>query len=246
MANEALPCPCDLGDKFEHGGRGQEVQIEHIKAYVSKPDSSTDKAIIVVQDIFGWQLPNTRFIADLLTTQGYLTICPDFFVGQDPWNPAADRSTFLEWLKSRQATKVDKETDVVLKYLKEQCHIKKIGVIGFCWGGTVTHHLMLKYPEIKAGVSCYGIIRDADDRYSLQNPTLFIFAELDTIIPLEQVTVLNEKLKQHAKVDFEVKVFPKQTHGFVHRKKEDINIEDKPLIEEARKDMIAWLNKYIN
>ncbi|MEE6512685.1 hypothetical protein FKM82_019839 [Ascaphus truei] len=246
MANEERPCPCDLGDQFDYNGRGQEVQIEHIKAYVSKPQSSTDKAVIVVQDIYGWELPNTRFIADLLTDHGYISICPDFFVGQEPWKPSNDWTTFTEWFQSQDATKVDKEADAVLKYLKEQCHVKKVGVIGFCWGGMVAHHLMLKYPQIKAGVSFYGIIRDADDRYALLNPTLFIFAEMDSIIPLEQVTLLDQKLKAHAKVDFKVKVFPKQTHGFVHRKKEDINPEDKPYIEEARMDMIEWLHKYIN
>ncbi|CAH2283603.1 carboxymethylenebutenolidase homolog [Pelobates cultripes] len=246
MANEARPCPCDIGDKFEHEEQGKVIQIEHIKAYVCKPHSSTDKAVIVVQDIFGWELPNTRFIADLLSAHGYITVCPDLFRGQEPWNPNSDWSVFPEWLKSRPATKVDKEVDVVLKYLREQCHVKKIGVIGFCWGGVVTHHLMLTYPDIKAGVSFYGIMRDAEDHYNLQNPTLFIFGEIDSVIPLDQVNVLKEKLKEHAKFDYEVKVFPKQTHGFVHRKKEEINPEDKPYIEEARKDMIEWLHKYIN
>ncbi|KAM4705821.1 carboxymethylenebutenolidase homolog [Rhinophrynus dorsalis] len=246
MANEARPCPCELGDKFDYEGQGQEIQIEHLKAYVSKPHSSTDKAVIVIHDAYGWELPNTRFIVDLLSTHGYIAVCADFFVGNEPWKTTNDRSTLPDWLKLRQATKVEKEIDAILRYLKQQCHVKKIGVVGFCWGGIATHQLMLKYPELKAGVSLYGIMRDEDDRYALLNPTLFIFGELDTIIPLDQVTVLEQKLKQHAKVDFQVKVFPKQTHGFVHRKREDINPEDKPYIEEGRKDMIEWLNKYIN
>ncbi|XP_053570484.1 carboxymethylenebutenolidase homolog [Bombina bombina] len=246
MANEANPCPCELGDKLEYGGQGQEIQIDHIKAYISKPQSSTDKAVIVVQDIFGWDLPNTRFMADLLATHGYIAVLPDLFVGQEPWNPANDYSRIHEWLKTRPATKVDKEADVVLKYLKEKCHVTKIGVIGFCWGGIVTHYLMLKYPELKAGVSFYGIIRDADDRYDLLNPTFFVFAENDHVIPLEQVAILEQKLKEHAKVDYRVEIFPKQTHGFVHRKNENINPEDKPSIEKARREMIEWLHKYIN
>ncbi|XP_029445895.1 carboxymethylenebutenolidase homolog isoform X1 [Rhinatrema bivittatum] len=245
MANEACPCPCDIGDKFEYGGLGQEVQIEHIKAYVCKPQSSSDKAIIVIQDIFGWKLPNTRYIVDMLAANGYIAICPDFFVGKEPWNPTDDRATFAEWLKTRPATKTNKEAEVVLKYLKEECNAKKFGIVGFCWGGIATHHLMLKYPELKAGVSVYGIIRDTEDRYNLLNPTLFIFGEKDPIIPLEQVTILEQKLKEHCETKFEVKVYPAQTHGFVHRKREDINAEDKPLIEEARRDMITWLNQYI-
>lgn len=74
MANEAKPCPCDIGDRMDYGGLGQEVQIEHTKAYVVKPSSASDKAIIVIQDIYGWQLPNTRYMADMLAANGYMWV----------------------------------------------------------------------------------------------------------------------------------------------------------------------------
>lgn len=44
----------------------------------------------------------------------------------------------------------------MLKFLKEQCGAKRIGTVGFCWGGVATHYLSLQYPELKAGVSVYG------------------------------------------------------------------------------------------
>jgi len=59
-------------------------------------------------------------------------------------------------LKTRDARKIDKEVDAVLKYLKQQCHAQKIGAVGFCWGGVAVHHVMMKYPEFRAGVSVYG------------------------------------------------------------------------------------------
>lgn len=49
-----------------------------------------------------------------------------------------------------------REVDVVMKYLKEHCGAKNIGVIGFCWGGAAVQHLMLKNPHLKTGVSLYG------------------------------------------------------------------------------------------
>lgn len=49
-----------------------------------------------------------------------------------------------------------REVDAVLRYLKQQCHAQKIGVVGFCWGGVAVHHVMMKYPEFRAGVSVYG------------------------------------------------------------------------------------------
>ncbi|XP_051969773.1 carboxymethylenebutenolidase homolog [Xyrauchen texanus] len=244
MANEAKPCPCDIGDQFEYGGLGEEVQIEHIKAYVVKPATSK-KAIIIIQDIYGWQLPNTRYMADMLSKNGYIAVCPDFFVGKEPWSPSCDWSTFQQWLEDKKPTNIKKEVDVVLKYLKEQCGAVEIGVVGFCWGGVATHYIALEYQEIKAGVSVYGIVREREDRFDLKSPTLFIFAENDAVIPLDQVTVLETRLKEKCTADFQVKIFPNQTHGFVHRKREDINPDDKPYIEEARTDMINWLNKYM-
>ncbi|XP_066441081.1 carboxymethylenebutenolidase homolog [Eleutherodactylus coqui] len=246
MANEAQPCPCELGDQLDYEGLGKEIQIEHMKAYISVPKTSTNKAIIVVQDIFGWTLSNTRSIADLLASHGYIAVVGDFFVGQEPWNPNDDFANFPKWIESRQASNTYKEVDVLLKYLKEQYHATSIGAIGFCWGGSVTHYLMLKYPELKAGVAFYGLVREDREKYQLLGPTLFIFAENDFVIPLEQVTSLDQNLKKHCTADYKVKVFPKQTHGFAHRKKEDINPDDKPYILEARKDMLEWLKKYVN
>ncbi|XP_036752588.2 carboxymethylenebutenolidase homolog isoform X1 [Manis pentadactyla] len=245
MANEAQPCPCDIGHKIEYGGMGHEVQVQHIKAYVTKPSTDTGKAVVIIQDIFGWQLPNTRYMADMIAGNGYIAIVPDFFVGQEPWDPSRDWSTFPEWLKTRDARKINKEVEVVLKYLKQQCHAQKIGVVGFCWGGVAVHHVMMKYPEFRAGVSIYGIVKDSEDVHSLKNPTLFIFAENDAVIPLEQVALLTQKLKERCQVEYQIKTFSGQTHGFVHRKREDCLPEDKPYIDEARRNLIEWLNKYV-
>ncbi|XP_077165940.1 carboxymethylenebutenolidase homolog [Paroedura picta] len=245
MANEASPSPCPAGDLLDYEGLGCEIPVEHINAYLCGPSLPTEKAVIVIHDIFGWQMPNTRYVVDMLAAKGYLAILPDFYKGQEPWKPSSDWSTFNEWLKTRDAKKTNKETDVVLKYLKEQHHVRKIGVIGFCWGGAAVHHLMSSYPDLKAGVSVYGVIRLEGDDCHLLNPTFFIFGEKDEVIPLDQVCILEQKLKEQCKVHFEVKIYPGQTHGFVHRKKEDMNPKDKPYIEEARKDMMDWLNRYV-
>uniref|UniRef100_A0A8I3WZG3 Carboxymethylenebutenolidase homolog n=2 Tax=Callitrichinae TaxID=9480 RepID=A0A8I3WZG3_CALJA len=187
--------------------------------------------------------PSARCSA--VSGRGTRTIVPDFFVGQEPWDPSGDWSIFPEWLKTRNARKIDREIDAVLKYLKQQCHAQKIGLVGFCWGGIAVHNLMMKYSEFRAGVSVYGIVKDSEDIYNLKNPTLFIFAENDAVIPLENVSLLTQKLKEHCKVEYQIKTFSGQTHGFVHRKREDCSPADKPYIDEARRNLIEWLNKYM-
>lgn len=64
-------------------------------------------------------------------------------------------------------------------------------------------------------------------------------------VSAHQVSALEANLKEKCKVDYQVKIFPGQTHGFVHRKREDINPADKPYIQEARKDLLNWLNTYM-
>ncbi|KFP61521.1 Carboxymethylenebutenolidase, partial [Cariama cristata] len=168
-----------------------------------------------------------------------------FFAGREAWKPSDDWSKFDDCLKTRNAGKINKEADAVLKYLKEQCGAKKLGVIGFCCGGIAVHHLMVTYPELKAGISLYGLIKHSGDISNLLNPTCFIFAEKDDFIPLHQVILLEQKLKENCKVNYEVKIYPRQTHSFVHCRREDINPQDRPYIEEEEKNMISWLKKYI-
>lgn len=64
--NEARQFPCDIGDWLDYGGLGHQVELEHTKAYVVKPSGVSDKAIVVIQDIYGWQLPHTKYMADML------------------------------------------------------------------------------------------------------------------------------------------------------------------------------------
>lgn len=51
---------------------GQEVQVENIKVNICKPPANTGKSVIVIHDTFEWQLPNTRYMADMLTANGYM------------------------------------------------------------------------------------------------------------------------------------------------------------------------------
>jgi len=62
---------------------------------------------------------------------------------------------------------------------------------------------------------------------------------------IPQATLLEQKLKKNCKVNYEVKVYPGQNHGFIHCRREDVNPQDKTSTEEGRKDLINWLNKYI-
>ncbi|XP_009707426.1 PREDICTED: carboxymethylenebutenolidase homolog [Cariama cristata] len=216
---------------------------------LSTSDCTITTLLLVIQhisdDIILSQGLGTPVMQELFSTERTLTSHLHFFAGREAWKPSDDWSKFDDCLKTRNAGKINKEADAVLKYLKEQCGAKKLGVIGFCCGGIAVHHLMVTYPELKAGISLYGLIKHSGDISNLLNPTCFIFAEKDDFIPLHQVILLEQKLKENCKVNYEVKIYPRQTHSFVHCRREDINPQDRPYIEEEEKNMISWLKKYI-
>uniref|UniRef100_A0A8C4UDZ2 Carboxymethylenebutenolidase homolog n=1 Tax=Falco tinnunculus TaxID=100819 RepID=A0A8C4UDZ2_FALTI len=223
MPNELRRCPCDMGDRFGYEGDGQEVQVEHIKAYVCKPPASTDKAVIVIHDIFGWQLPNTRYMADTLTTSGYIAICPDFFVGRETWKPSDHWSKFDDWLKTQDTRKINKMS-----------------------GNWISHCLLLSdtaffcccfclFVCLRLDAANLPVKLNSDDIPTFLNPTFFIFAEKDDFFPLHQVS---EATETNCEVNYEVKTYPGQTHRSVHHRREDSNPQDKPYIEEGRKDVI--------
>ncbi|KAL8194196.1 UNVERIFIED_CONTAM: hypothetical protein K2H54_004059 [Gekko kuhli] len=60
-----------------------------------------------------------------------------------------------------------------------------------------------------------------------------------------QVALLEQKLKEYCLVDYKVKVYPGQVHGFAQCKPEDMKPRDVPYIEEARIDIVEWLNRYL-
>ena len=56
---------------------------------------------------------------------------------------------------------------------------KKIGAVGFCYGGGVCNALAVAYPELSASVPFYGSQAKSEDVPRIKSPLLLHFAELD-------------------------------------------------------------------
>jgi carboxymethylenebutenolidase len=98
---------------------------------------------------------------------------------------------------------------------------ERIGVTGFCMGGTIAFTAACKFPgDIKAAVPFYGG-NIADDSPAaplnaadnLRAPVLCFFGERDPYIPLAQVKKIEDRLRALGK-PFEIKVYAGADHGF--------------------------------
>merc|ERR1711920_253133 len=71
---------------------------------------------------------------DKLSKSGHLVIMPDYFRG-NPWpldaDPMDPDNKFMEWLPD--FNNVHKDTEDVIKYMKEFYGPEKMALLGFCW-----------------------------------------------------------------------------------------------------------------
>ncbi|AQK93921.1 alpha/beta-Hydrolases superfamily protein [Zea mays] len=80
-------------------GKGKVVDsFGGLKAYVAGPEDSK-AAVVLVADVFGFEAPILRNIADKVASSGYFVVVPDFFHG-DPYVPENAEKLIPVWLKS--------------------------------------------------------------------------------------------------------------------------------------------------
>lgn len=200
--------------------------------YMARPAAAGRRpAIIVVNEIFGIH----AYIKDVckrLAKQGYVAIAPDYF------DRAGDPSTMTDFAAIRpivaaaNQAQVLGDTEGAVKFLQRQRFVRasRLGVTGFCWGGTIVWLACARLPAIKAGVAWYGRLtpRQPNDfgytenqlspigeAAALRAPVLGLYAENDNGIPLASVEQMRAALAAAGnRTGSRIDVFPATQHGF--------------------------------
>ncbi|KAK1265037.1 hypothetical protein QJS04_geneDACA010506 [Acorus gramineus] len=209
-----------------------------LKAYTSgSPHSKV--AILLVSDIFGFEAPNLRKLADKVAASGFFVVVPDFVHG-DPYVP--EKSPIATWLQSHGAAKGFEEAKPVVAALKSK-GLSAVGAVGFCWGAKVVVELA-KSSEIQAAALLHPSFVTVDDIKVVKCPIIVLGAEIDKNSPPELVKQFEEVLSSKSEVDSFVKIFPGVAHGWAMRY--DVNDESAVKnAEEAHKHMLDWFVKYV-
>uniref|UniRef100_A0A0E0L287 Dienelactone hydrolase domain-containing protein n=1 Tax=Oryza punctata TaxID=4537 RepID=A0A0E0L287_ORYPU len=224
------------------GGEGKVVDsFGGIKAYVAGAAESK-AAVVLVSDVFGFEAPNLRKIADIVASSGYFVVVPDFLHG-DPLVPESTEKPFQEWIKEHGPDKVFEEAKPVIAALKEK-GMSSIGAAGYCWGAKVVVELA-KAHEIQAAVMCHPSFVTVDDMKEVKCPIAILGAEIDRMSPPEVVKQFEQVLSSKSGIGHFVKIFPGVEHGWTVRYKNDDATAVK-CAEEALADMIDWFDKNLN
>ena len=184
-----------------------------VKAYVAVPDGPGPfPAVIMVHEFFGLNRSITGK-ADGLAQEGYLVIAPDTFRGSTTaWIPRA-----IYQALSTKPEDVNLDLDAVFAWLEVNPLVesRKIGIVGFCYGGRTSLLYSLHNNLIATTVVFYGApVTDAQVLKTLPGPVLGIFGGADRSISIEEVRAFELGL-QAADIPHEVTVFEGQPHAFV-------------------------------
>ncbi|KAF0922950.1 hypothetical protein E2562_002187 [Oryza meyeriana var. granulata] len=216
------------------GGEGKVVDsFGGIKAYVSGAAESK-AAVVLVSDVYGFEAPNLRKIADKVASSGYFVVVPDFLHG-DPFVPENTERPIQVWIKEHGADKGFEEAKPVIAALKEK-GVSSVGAAGYCWGAKVVVELA-KAHEIQAAVMCHPSFVTVDDIKEVKCPIAILGAEIDRMSPPEVVKQFEQVLSSKSGIGHFVKIFPGVEHGWTVRYKNEDAAAVKSA-EEALADMI--------
>ncbi|XP_059650138.1 endo-1,3;1,4-beta-D-glucanase-like [Cornus florida] len=219
-------------------GEGQVEEIGGLKSYVSGP-SDSKLAVVLISDVFGFEAPKLRKLADKVAAAGFYVVVPDFFYG-DPYVPENAEKPISVWLKEHGTDKAFEDAKPVIEALKSK-GVSSIGAAGFCMGAKVVVELA-KHAYIQAAVMLHPSFVTLDDIQGVKVPISVLGAEIDQFSPPELVKQFEGILNAKPEVDGFVKIFPGVAHGWTMRYKDE-DEEELKNAEEAHQDMLDWFGK---
>jgi len=182
-----------------------------IKALLSKPKDATQKlgGIVVVHENRGLN-PYIEDTARRAALDGFITIAPDALspLGGYPGNDDAGR----EMQRKRDSGEMLQDFIAAYEYLKnhEDCN-GSVGVVGFCFGGSISNMMAVNVPDLAAAVPFYGG-QPTEEIDNINAPLLLHYAGLD-----ERINggwpEYEAKLKEFNK-EYGVFFYPDVNHGF--------------------------------
>jgi carboxymethylenebutenolidase len=179
-----------------------------LSAYRADPEGQARGSVLVIQEIFGVN-PHIRAVCDDYAREGYVALAPALFdrvergveLGYE--GEAMRRAVALVMQVKPAEASSDLQAGI-----DELAKTGKVGVVGYCYGGTMAWVAACRLERVAAASCYYGghIARQRDSKPRV--PTQLHFGEQDASIPISDVEALRA-----AHPDVEVYLYP-AGHGF--------------------------------
>ena len=221
-------------------------------AYLAAPDGEAVGGVLVVQEAFGLN-DHIQSICRRLADAGYLAVAPAFFhrSGGSPVFDYDSMDKLRPVMMALTAEGIRSDIDAALAHLASAGFSgTRVGVVGFCMGGSVTlvaaadHELGAAVTFYGGGVSQgrFGFDPLVEVAPRLQTPWLGLFGDLDQGIPIDDVEALRAAAAT-APVDTEVVRYAEAGHGFNCDQRDSYH---QPSATDAWARMLAWFGQHLH
>jgi carboxymethylenebutenolidase len=196
-----------------------------LPVYEARPASGTGHPIVLVlSEIWGIH----EYIRDCtrrFAKAGYYAIAPELFKRAGGVTHMTDVQAILKIVlpQAREQTLGDCKAAVDWARTRPGVRADRVGVTGWCWGGSTTIQVAGTNPDIKAAVAWYGPparpyqgasgpVTGFDVAKDIKMPFLGLFGEKDQNPKPEDAVKFGEMVRQHNR-DCQIVLFP-AGHGF--------------------------------
>ncbi len=198
--------------------------------------------LVLVQEWWGLN-DHIKGIAQRLAKEHFVVLAPDLYsrLGHVVTQNGAEAAKLSSAL---DPDKTIADLRGGLRYLQGVPEVDpaKIGVVGFCIGGSFTLRLACRTGEIRCAVPFYGEIPTNEEIEKLAVPILYIYGEEDSWIQKEEVRRLKETLKKFKKPG-EVKTYAGAPHAFFNDSRREVY--NPKAAKDAWKRTLAFLEKHL-
>ncbi|MEO6116650.1 MAG: dienelactone hydrolase family protein [Pseudolysinimonas sp.] len=208
------------------------LTVNGVSVYRADPQGEPRGALIVIHEIWGL-VPHITDIADRYAAEGYLVFAPDLLsnagvtpeIGAelfemmydtDEQRRTANQPRLRDAFAASRAPEfaagaIAKLTALVDALEQEKGVAGRIGVLGFCFGGSYSFSLAESDSRVRAAVPFYGSAQPGEVA-SIHCPVLAFYGDQDERL-MAALPAL-QKAMTDAGVAFEAKVYPDAGHAF--------------------------------
>lgn len=241
---------CTIGVKHEGEAKGQLKNIGNISTYFAYPeDKKTDNAVLILPDVIGHEFINAQLIADQFAANGYFVVMPDLFEGDPIPLNRPEGFDIMQWLqngsKGKGHTKehVDPIVEAVIKEMRDNLGVKRIGSVGYCFGAKYVARFLAKGKGIDVGAFAHPSFVDAEEIKAITGPLTIAAAETDQIFPVEKRHETEALLKEMS-IPYQMVLYSDVEHGFAVRA--DMSKREAKFAKEAAfLQHVQWFDEFV-
>jgi carboxymethylenebutenolidase len=160
-------------------------------AVVARPDRDTTTAVILIHEWWGIN-DHIRDLAGRYAKEGYICVAPDLFRGKVA-KDSEEASRLMHELDTVDGLETISEAIVKTRH---DLGAQKVGITGYCMGGTYALRAACEISELAAATPFYGDIPEEKVLAKLKVPTIFFAGTRDNWINPEKVEVLKKAARE--------------------------------------------------